>query len=188
MKAIAMEEIRRAAAAFVARAVPAPNGCLLWTGARTLRGYGNAKVSGVFVRPHRVIVAARLGRVIAPSEIVRHRCDNPPCILDEHLILGTHSENVADAVMRGRHSFGARVPSSKLTDAQVASMRAAHEALGLRACDLGPMFGVKAAAAAKVLRRYSWRHVDFPTTGTATVTVGDDGGETPAGLKRIGAL
>lgn len=34
--------------------------------------------------------------------IVRHRCDNPPCININHLALGTQKDNVRDSIERGR--------------------------------------------------------------------------------------
>lgn len=33
---------------------------------------------------------------------ILHRCDNPPCDLPEHLILGTHVQNMADMKAKGR--------------------------------------------------------------------------------------
>ncbi|MDP9474817.1 MAG: HNH endonuclease [Actinomycetota bacterium] len=56
--------------------------------------------------------------VIPPGQVVRHRCDNPPCCRPEHLQLGTHSDNSRDAVDRGR-----QVSLTKFSDEVVAEVR-----------------------------------------------------------------
>lgn len=34
--------------------------------------------------------------------VVRHTCDNPPCINPDHLIIGTQAQNIQDMIDRGR--------------------------------------------------------------------------------------
>jgi hypothetical protein len=48
---------------------------------------------------------------IPDSLYVLHKCDNPPCSNPDHLFLGTHLENIADMVAKGRH-VGARRAAS----------------------------------------------------------------------------
>jgi hypothetical protein len=35
---------------------------------------------------------------------ILHKCDNPPCCNPDHLRLGTHDENMAEMLARGRHN------------------------------------------------------------------------------------
>lgn len=51
---------------------------------------------------HRVAYERWVGP-IPDGHVVRHRCDNPPCINPEHLITGTQGQNIQDMIDRGRH-------------------------------------------------------------------------------------
>lgn len=75
--------------------------CIEFEGARNKGGYGvlPREVNGSRLA-HRASLAEYLGRPV--QGIVRHSCDNPPCINPEHLIEGTQQSNVDDAVERGR--------------------------------------------------------------------------------------
>jgi hypothetical protein len=39
---------------------------------------------------------------VPPGKIVRHTCDNPPCVNPLHLMNGTSADNSRDMVLRGR--------------------------------------------------------------------------------------
>lgn len=83
--------------------------CLVWRGA-TRNGYGAIKIEGVIVSTHRLMFELRHGP-IPEGMLVCHECDNPPCIEEEHLFLGSHSDNSRDAVAKGRQ----HPPSSPAT-------------------------------------------------------------------------
>ena len=88
-------------AAFAAR-TEVDGDCLVWTGHRSREGYGYVKVVGKSPRgAHRVAWELENGPV-ASGLVVRHKCDNPPCVKLDHLELGTHQDNVNDMIARGR--------------------------------------------------------------------------------------
>lgn len=76
--------------------VTTPDGCQLWN--------GNAERRGIIGRRYAYVVACLLAHGPAPTgkPFALHSCDQPGCIAPEHLRWGTQSENMTDAVERGR--------------------------------------------------------------------------------------
>lgn len=80
-------------------------GCWEWNGKRHQHGYGLLtadRLSLYGARVHRLMWEMHNGPIPDPELIVRHRCDNPPCINPNHLELGTLSDNSADMSERLR--------------------------------------------------------------------------------------
>ena len=79
--------------------------CIEYQGAKNRAGYGvlPKAVNGSRLA-HRAALADRLGRPVVG--VVRHSCDNPPCVNPDHLLEGTQRDNVNDAVERGRVAGG----------------------------------------------------------------------------------
>lgn len=89
----------RLVAAFWKHVTPgADNECWEWSGTRHSDGYG--LVGGCYA--HRISEQIHHGPIGAGLHVL-HSCDNPPCVNPAHLRTGTHSDNVRDAVERGRH-------------------------------------------------------------------------------------
>lgn len=81
------------------------SGCWPWTGPVGNSGYG---VIG-YAKQSR-LSAHRLSYLLFKGDagrlLVMHRCDNRRCINPDHLTLGTHSDNTADMIAKGRHVSG----------------------------------------------------------------------------------
>lgn len=103
-------------------APPNENGCCLWTKAKADTGYGVLRVGGKLVGVHRLSYQINVGP-IPPGMFVLHACDVRACISPGHLRVGTNSENVADAISRGRFPHGETHQTSKLKDAEVEEIR-----------------------------------------------------------------
>lgn len=76
-------------------------GCWIWLGRKDKDGYGKVKRNGKTIRAHRLFYEHHKGK-IPRGLLVRHTCDNPPCVNPEHLLLGTQLDNERDKDSRGR--------------------------------------------------------------------------------------
>jgi hypothetical protein len=150
--------------------------CWKWIGATNHKGYGHIAAG---TGAGKVIKAHRLAWMLANGPIpeglfVLHRCDNPSCVRAEpdgkgHLFLGTHGDNMADAIAKGRiapggpmvrgHGFsrGSNNGHARLTEAQVIEIRAAY--VKGKSEELAAAYGVKANTIRAIARRRFWRHV-----------------------------
>lgn len=82
--------------------MPEPNsGCWLWIAAAKPPGYGVIGVNGRCSSAHRVSWQLHNGPIPRGMHVC-HRCDVPACVNPDHLWLGSHRENMADMVAKGR--------------------------------------------------------------------------------------
>lgn len=76
-------------------------GCLEWTAGKSHFGYGKYHIKRVGFATHRIAWVLAHGP-IPDGLCVCHRCDNPPCLNEDHLFLGTMADNHADMRAKGR--------------------------------------------------------------------------------------
>lgn len=138
----------------------APNECWPWTAAVNEHGYGvmrpEGRRSGPTVKAHRV--SLMLAGVDIGGLVIRHSCDNPPCVNPAHLSVGTKADNSADMVSRDRHARGSRSGTSKLTEAQVVDIRRRAAAGELHRV-LATEYGVSRPTITQIVSGRTWRHV-----------------------------
>ena len=128
------------------------SGCVVWTGAKNSKGYGQLNISGQRKYAHRLAYEAAHGP-IPEGAFVMHACDTPACINPEHLSAGTPAENMADKVRKGRQQRGQAVRNSVLTPAQVEAIRRD----GRIQRDIALEFGVSRATVNDIKRGRTWR-------------------------------
>lgn len=126
-------------------------------------GYTRSRFEGSTVPAHRAVYCQHHGVSLGSIRglVVRHACDNPRCVNPEHLLLGTHGDNMKDLSVRRRHAL------LVLTEEQVHEIRRvcvpgrrggkqpenpnSYAALGAR-------FGVDKATIRNVYLRRSFKH------------------------------
>jgi hypothetical protein len=139
-------------------APPDANGCEVWLLSCKESGHGQLRHLGKCYKVHRLRYQLEVGP-LAPGQVVRHKCDNPPCAALDHLIPGTQADNVQDMISRGRAvhvpSHGEKHGCSKLTEEQVRAIRADP-----RGCVLvARAYGISKTNVKAIRRRKLWRHL-----------------------------
>ena len=134
--------------------------CWLWTACCKQFGYGCFSVSrSKWILAHRASWIFTNGP-IPEGQLILHKCDNPPCVNPSHLFLGTHADNVADKMNKGRYYRGQAPkgidnPASKLTESQVTIIRAS----AMPQEDLAYAFGVSQTTISRIQLRKNWSHI-----------------------------
>lgn len=129
--------------------------CWVFQGAKDTSGYGLVTYHRINTSAHRLAAHLWLGFDLADPRIIRHTCDNPPCINPAHLLPGTKLDNAADMVARGRQERcgdpGEGHYNAKLSAADVIAIRE-HAARGERYARLAESFGVSRQHIRRIVR------------------------------------
>jgi len=132
-------------------------GCWEWSGGLDKAGYGrfgleNAKGIGA----HRYSYALHYGS-FKKSLFVLHECDNPKCVNPDHLFLGTHQDNMADMVKKGRQRAlsGEDSPACKITEGIAINILNSQ----LSYNETAKKYGVSKSTVAAIKQRRTWKHL-----------------------------
>ena len=134
------------------------SGCWEWNASRNPAGYGKYQTG-----THRKS-ASRYAHRLAHADshcddavIVRHTCDNPPCVNPRHLLCGSSQDNANDMVTRGRVAVGEQSSGSKLTTADVLSI--IRQAGTIPQRTLAEQYGVHRVTISLIVNKKTWKHL-----------------------------
>lgn len=136
-----------------------PDDCWPWKYGTDKDGYGRTKLLGRKIGAHRAALLLTHGTAVVGLE-VRHECDNPPCCNPNHLVPGTHAQNMADRNARGRQAKGEGNGRAKLTADIVRAIRAAYVPHKVSKRALAAQFGVNYYIVRDIIDRVTWKGVE----------------------------
>ncbi len=118
--------------------------------------YPQIRIDGKMLKVSRVVLEKQLGRPLAEKMEACHHCDNPKCILIDHIFEGTHEQNMRGCAERRRLSDrkGAKCPTAKLTEDQARDIK--FNPLGLMGKDLAAKYGVSRSRITMIQQGKQW--------------------------------
>jgi len=136
--------------------------CWEWTHLQNSTGYGRFSLSDKTHLAHRVSYQIFVAS-IPEGKVVCHQCDNRLCVNPAHLWLGTQSDNISDAVKKGRihrpDTRGAQNGNTPLTEPDVVAIKRALGA-GSRQKDLAQSFCVDVSTISNIKLGKTWSHIN----------------------------
>lgn len=132
------------------------DGCWLWTGVKTAKGYGQYQWStgARDIRAHRISFRYLIGE-IPPEMLVCHTCDVRECVNPDHLFLGTAKDNLDDMVSKNRYVGEAKY-NAVMTEEDVRFIRS-NLPLGIKR--LSTLLRKPYSTVSNVYYGTSWKHV-----------------------------
>ena len=136
------------------------SGCWLWRGCRLPFGTGQIRFGGSTMLASRIGYAMHFG-AIPEGLCVCHKCDVASCVNPHHLFVGTHADNMADCVNKGRNWYPAMIglKAHKIPLSEVPIIRARYAAGGVTMYQLADEYGVTRPCIGYIINRVSFPEI-----------------------------
>lgn len=133
--------------------------CWHWMGTKS-RGYGFISISGRMYLVHRYSYMLHYGDIPKGSGwhgiCVCHACDNRRCVNPKHLFLGSHDDNIQDAVNKAKFK-GENAGRAKLSQNQVSQIRFLLDTRIYSHRELAKMFNISRGSIGGIKRGLIWK-------------------------------
>lgn len=127
--------------------------CMEWTKTHNSSGYGYVWYKNKMHRVHRLAYQLNHPDEDITGKVIRHVCDNPTCMNPEHLLSGTHQDNMDDRKVRKRTACGIKNGNGILTEIEVDRIRELKGRLSQR--KIASLFGITQATVYKIFKGLS---------------------------------
>ena len=137
--------------------------CINWSKSLDRDGYGITTRNNKTYRAHRLAYCDyhNIDHSDIKGQLVRHTCDNPKCVNPEHLVIGTHQDNMDDRKKRNRTAKGEANGRAKLSEVDIKTIRNRYirgsKEHGLLA--IAKDFGVTKPTVSNIINRHNWQSV-----------------------------
>lgn len=139
--------------------------CWNWLAGKYTTGYGYFYIND----EKKIVLAHRFGYEIVFGDIpanleICHKCDNPSCVNPNHLFLGTHRDNMIDAVRKGRmnptlpDNRGENHGNHKLTESDIIDIRNKYYC-GESQGDIAGSYSINQSTVSRIVNGVRWKHI-----------------------------
>lgn len=138
--------------------------CWIWCGFITEKGYGRVHIGRETCYAH-ALSWMIFNKMLVPEGLeVRHTCDVRYCVNPQHLLVGTHTENLQDMQDRNRraHNFkGHRNPTTHLSPTDVENIKLEYgqgRKFGITQREIGKKYGISNSSVSKIWLNQTWKN------------------------------
>lgn len=120
-------------------------------------GYSRVRFEGKVTGGHRraYCLHNRITLESIAGLVVRHTCNNPRCINPEHLLLGTHQDNMDDRTAAGNNPTGEKNPRAVLTWEDVHNIRKLS-AEGVKQVEIARRYNTHQGRISNIISKRIW--------------------------------
>lgn len=135
--------------------------CWNWTANCDKGGYGRFTINRKNNLAHRVSFEITNKKFITDEMCILHKCDNRKCINPEHLLEGTHQDNMIDKVNKNRQARnkGELAGPSKLLEQQVLEIRQKYSNGNYSQKELANEYNIKQQTVSQIVNNKKWSHI-----------------------------